>query len=455
DQVKETLAVHSTPKDSVLVFKSLLGLDPCIDALIQPFYQWNDKLKEALSEEVAGQLECLRNKPPMEQDAFLSHIRHLKQTDQISEEEMTNIEQYGRVENYYENQLGNIIENELERFNRRNKVLDHLIARFGEKFTDYALSLFPISTDDSCKTSTIKLKDNLLHCKTDFLKSIPELGRDRSKGMNYKGDDCLKKEAFWQSSNVTGMQKRVNKLLCLGHSKRVQLSCEPKFVVAKKRDDTNRSFRWVVIEKDKQANSPDTIIFLEGLKEYTLRAKGTKEQKLIQDTLFEGKQVLKNEATKQQLRVQPAAEDGYAQLILINKTDKRIAESQPFKAEIANSLLKELQALIFPEDCEVGGFHVLEHILLRADSKSDTELDPIPLDGSNKICDPYSFWITVLALKSWKQFSDDNGGRIFFEQLVRRETPAHVGINFLWLEADEMYRFEHAYKNWLYDLARK
>ncbi|MEN0046543.1 MAG: hypothetical protein AAF806_05770, partial [Bacteroidota bacterium] len=396
------------------------------------------------------------NKPPMEQDAFLSHIRHLKQTDQISEEEMTAIEQYGRVENYYENQLGNIIENELERFNRRNKVLDHLIARFGEKFTDYALSLFPISTDDSCKTSTIKLKDNLLHCKTDFLKSIPELGRDRSKGMNYKGDDCLKKEAFWQSSNVTGMQKRVNKLLCLGHSKRVQLSCEPKFVVAKKRDDANRSFHWVVIEKGKQPNSPDAPIFLKGLKDYTLRAKGTKEQKLIQDTLFEANKSLTTDEDLKQLRVEQVTEKSQFQIILTNEAGKKIAESEPFKDEKdAQSLRDELATLIFPEDCEAGGFHVLEHILLRADSKSDTELDPIPLDGSNKICDPYSFWITVLALKSWKQFSDDNGGRIFFEQLVRRETPAHVGINFLWLEADEMYRFEHAYKNWLYDLARK
>jgi hypothetical protein len=69
------------------------------------------------------------------------------------------------------------------------------------------------------------------------------------------------------------------------------------------------------------------------------------------------------------------------------------------------------------------------------------------------IDDPYSFWITV-AVPDWlPQFKNDANGQNRFEQLVRRETPAHIVVKFCWMNPKQMYEFETAYLRWLYENA--
>lgn len=461
DQVKNTLSTCPTPDDRGLFFGSLRGLDPEIDALLRDQYQMNNALIEQLSsileEEEIGLLAPLNGQMPMEYDTFLQHIQNLLNRDNLSENIIQIIRTHGRMEGFYESQLADIVENDLERFNRRNKILDHLIARFGEQFTDYALSLYPVCPDDSCKTTQIKLKDSLLRCKTDFLKCIPALGRERGKGMNYKGDDCIKKELFWNSSNVTGLQQRVSKLLCLEQDERIQLSCLPEVAVVKMVNEARRCFEWVLIEQGQHVGSPDVPIYLHGLREYTLRAKGKKELENIRKNLFEANQfVTVDGAEIPQLSVLQNDDNTEYTLVLHDKTGKAIAKSQSFGTEQeATVLRKELMQLIFPNHCENEGFHVIEHILLRPFQKDLPSLLPICPQAGCKVNDAYSFWITVVAPAGWKRFSPENGGRTFFEQVVREQTPAHIGICFLWLEGEELYHLELAYKNWLYDLARQ
>ena len=59
--------------------------------------------------------------------------------------------------------------------------------------------------------------------------------------------------------------------------------------------------------------------------------------------------------------------------------------------------------------------------------------------------DGYSFWITV-AVPNWlPQFKNNVNAQSQFEQLVRRETPAHILVLFCWMEPKQMYAFETAY----------
>ena len=51
------------------------------------------------------------------------------------------------------------------------------------------------------------------------------------------------------------------------------------------------------------------------------------------------------------------------------------------------------------------------------------------------------------------QFKNNANGQYQFEQLVRRETPAHVVVRFCWMSPKEMYQFETAYLKWLYENA--
>ncbi|HHE31481.1 MAG TPA: hypothetical protein ENL07_02290, partial [Chlorobaculum parvum] len=63
------------------------------------------------------------------------------------------------------------------RLERRGLFLDHLIARFGERFSDYALQI----TDHNGKK---KPAETLIENRLTFLSALPELSRDRAKGLN-------------------------------------------------------------------------------------------------------------------------------------------------------------------------------------------------------------------------------------------------------------------------------
>ncbi len=86
---------------------------------------------------------------------------------------------------------------------RRNRFLDHLLARFAESFTDYVLLMFGVNG---------QRPDNarIIRDKTNFLSNYPETSRDRGKGFDYS------RPAVWDTDNVSGLNKRVSRLLGLG-----------------------------------------------------------------------------------------------------------------------------------------------------------------------------------------------------------------------------------------------
>lgn len=137
--------------------------------------------------------------------------------------------------------------------------------------------------------------------------------------------------------------------------------------------------------------------------------------------------------------------------------DQILATSYFTSIEERNQSIQELQQLINDE-----GFHVLEHILLRPKTTSDTFL-PICIhgdDGINKIGkqalltyqDPYSFWITII-LPYWTERFRNIDFRNFVEQTLRLEAPAHVALKIAWVNVQQMSEFELAYHNWLEQLA--
>lgn len=80
---------------------------------------------------------------------------------------------------------------------RRNKFLDHMMARFGEQFTDYALL--------SYKLSGAKASGELIEDKLKFLNSYPKISKSRGKAFNYM-DPC----ELWHVNNVAGVIDRVS-----------------------------------------------------------------------------------------------------------------------------------------------------------------------------------------------------------------------------------------------------
>ena len=67
--------------------------------------------------------------------------------------------------------------------NRRNRLLDHLLARFNEKFTDYTIFKF---LQDSEGSTYAKFGNNeIIHNKKDYLKNYPVISGSRSHALDY------------------------------------------------------------------------------------------------------------------------------------------------------------------------------------------------------------------------------------------------------------------------------
>lgn len=62
--------------------------------------------------------------------------------------------------------------------------------------------------------------------------------------------------------------------------------------------------------------------------------------------------------------------------------------------------------------------------------------------------DPYSFWATVV-LPGWPKRFQSSRFRQFFEQTLRKESPAHIRLRILWVSPQDMYKYEKACLAWL------
>jgi hypothetical protein len=101
---------------------------------------------------------------------------------------------------------------------RRNRFLDHLLARFGEQFVEYALLL------TNLEGQQVAL-DQLIDDKISFLKGYPLVSHDRGRAFDYTVDPC-------GAGNFAGLKKRVELLLGLQNERAIvveHLLLRPKF----------------------------------------------------------------------------------------------------------------------------------------------------------------------------------------------------------------------------------
>ncbi|MEZ5039256.1 MAG: hypothetical protein R2828_05175 [Saprospiraceae bacterium] len=150
---------------------------------------------------------------------------------------------------------------------------------------------------------------------------------------------------------------------------------------------------------------------------------------------------------------------------------------RPSKSGIAK-LIEDVRACALDE-----GLHLVEHILLRPRCETDNgrtiklgcdcllpanpDLNCLDLKwqedlDANDPCaaaenpeipyipgaDPYSFWATVV-LPSWTKRFRNADNRHFFMEMLYREVPAMVGLNIVWLNPQDMCKFEKSYQRWL------
>jgi hypothetical protein len=118
---------------------------------------------------------------------------------------LTNSEIMG-VEGLYNGLNGTVLqglnETETGMLERRNRFLDHQMARFAEQFTDYALMIYAYLDNNTLAG------DKLIKNKIEFLKDYPFISANRGRSFHYKDT-----AAVCNTANVSGLQRRLQRLL--------------------------------------------------------------------------------------------------------------------------------------------------------------------------------------------------------------------------------------------------
>ncbi|WP_425636486.1 hypothetical protein ACPUEN_13820 [Algoriphagus yeomjeoni] len=121
---------------------------------------------------------------------------------------------------------------------RRNRFLDHLLARFAEKFTDYGLLALRLNPAEG--------QARLIEDKMAFLNNYPEISSERGKGFDYKIGDH-----FWHRENLSGLENRIQGLMGIREKSASWLRFSPAF------EFVESSGNWKVQVKD----SSDVVLF--------------------------------------------------------------------------------------------------------------------------------------------------------------------------------------------------
>lgn len=359
-----------------------------------------------------------------------------------------------------------------DNISRKNKLLDHLLARFAEKFSEYSFlmkELYGAFADQS-----------ILDAKQVFLSEYGERvninGEIVNKGIsNWRGSAFnyyqRKPNELWNTENVAGAQKRIARLCGVKDFSRRNLSSSFVEVYDLVDSDGEKVYRWRIRDKEGLAVLSATFNYKAPrfaqaeMYEAVVKVVESDPEQVVQ--AFQ--KVIKDEAEVENFEIQ-RAESGKYSFDVINtnadpqSTDRIIARQYLYydtQEELKNAILELIRFL--RKDFNEEGMFIVEHILMRPDVTGNSGLQdqfmPVCTDGCENCepIDPYSYRVTVV-LPGWTYRFGNMDFRNFMEELIRKELPAHVLARVCWIgeragtvedEKNDMVQFEKHYKAFL------
>jgi len=327
---------------------------------------------------------------------------------------------------------------------RRNQVLDHLLSRFAENFSEYAFlmkQLYGSYTDQA-----------VIETKERFLKQYGMIGYERALSFNYFKQAP---EDLWDTNNVSAFQRRI-----------ALLSGNPDF--------SRRNFSDNPLEIFEEIDMDGLIEFRFRFRDNTktILASGSKHYHTL-SALYEEILNVKNYgrfAENYEIKINISGRF-YFNLTNPNFPDANderhvIARRIPSFATQANAEAAIAKAVDFMNELNPNeGMYVIEHILLRPNVTKETMPKsyflPICEDNCESCAgiDPYSFRVSIV-LPGWTERYSNIDFRKFMEDLIQKELPSHIMAKICWIgwhqsyemdpgEENEMVVLEEAYKAWL------
>jgi len=335
-----------------------------------------------------------------------------------------------------------LYETRSEFYDRRNRALDHLIARFGESFNDYVFMMYQVQQDTNGLDDLGKENVELIQDKQNFIESYPEVSSNRGLGMNYtivpeKPETDIYSN-YWDTSNIGGYAKRVAKLLGINEWPLQPSSYQnPKDYWILNINNETIFFRVQFSKKES----------LPGIKKWASENMLNAVYRILHPTKAEAEQ----DGSSLESYYIYMAENDNERLVKIDKSFSSSIEAIQYVETIRKVLLGPFEF-----------FYCLEHILLRpfpVMKEEEKENDPEKITDLLSVClkddckdiannDPYSFKASII-LPGWLGRFSNITFREYAEKVFRQEAPAHVLLKICWVNAEDMDGFEKTYNMWL------
>ncbi|MBD5780646.1 hypothetical protein IEN85_14180 [Pelagicoccus sp. NFK12] len=314
---------------------------------------------------------------------------------------------------------------------QRSKLLDHLLARFGEAFSDHVLMRYSAVGPQSLQ--------EVLTGKAQFLSELPRIASRRGAGHDIRNADEV-----WDTANVSGFKQRLERILGFPSFKRRSLSDVTFDLYEEKDDDDKSEIRFRIV--DRKAKSKKTIL------------SGTTKYKDKTEATVAMKKAIHLGLNPANYEMRLTKDDRFYLVIVdrdVEPVDVVAMRKQYFKTE-AEALEAQLSIadLLADRYSEEGSF-VVEHILFRPQAPN-WPLLPAPCEAiptRPHSWDPYSHQVHIV-LPGWGARLSEPDFRNFVEQTIRRELPAHLVARVCFVGRQEMGAFENAYRGWLTALAK-
>ncbi|WP_278378379.1 hypothetical protein [Chryseobacterium arthrosphaerae] len=476
---------NQSPERETLA-KQLQGYLLFFDQILAGYFKHLEKIKEVLS--INGGLK---------RTFFTQALKNIKGFDQLVSRYDT--EDDDKLTDSLYKELDNSVE-------RRNEVLDHLISRFAETFSDYTFvmkSLYGKSTDEI-----------VLSNKENFLKEYISLSKDRGLGYNYT---LIGESDIWNTGNISGVQKRIARLLGIKNYTQRNLSQSPVSIIEAV-ENGKKSFTWKIKDKDGS-------IVLSSVNTYTTEHIATKN---LNDAMYQTIQIDQEDLEKALDKLDKEKpedilnklKDCEKDFCLIGNIKIKVSQGGNYYFEIIDDTAQQNVIAVHKktnpystlQDLKVGiektvkyfkyefteeGIFLVEHLLLKPTVKDyklmggigcmsiegsfrimyDLEEKEIPTTDPVKyseafmdscegcetdVFDPYSYRVSVVLPGFAYRFQDPDFRR-YAETVIRQEIPAHILAKICWVgdrlseqqtAQNDLSEFEVAFKKYLSDKSR-
>ncbi|AZJ34843.1 hypothetical protein [Tenacibaculum singaporense] len=441
---QEGLAVHVTNERKAKA-KQLKAYLTFFDQILASYFKHLSEVRTLLS--VSGQET---------RTFFTQAVKDIKDFEElVSEYPQSNDDELTKL-------LFNQFDNNIE---RRNSILDHLLARFAERFGEYTFimkALYGTATDEI-----------VLSNKEAFLKDYKVISSERGLAFNYYKQT---QDNLWDTSNVSGFQKRVARLMGIANEKRRHLTETNVEVYELTDSDDQTVYRWRLRDNDGNIllsateNYTRVAFAIEELYFAVLQVVQTKEkdiEKAFQNGIVDEVQVgfiriHKSTPSKPSIPVKYSF-DVIDPEQPVSSTDYIIAKQYKYYADI-NDLKEALLEIIsfLKKDFTEEGMFLVEHMLLRPDVTDNEAENFLPICAKDcEDCgtiDPYSYRVSIVLPGYTYRFSNPNF-RHYMEDVIRQELPAHILPRICWVgerkgivpdNENDLLQFENSYKEYLF-----